>query len=293
MKYSALLLGLCLVLSSARAEDIKINWPKFFWPPFNTVEHDGYFDLQHRFVNQKLSGFSHHLIERLPPNRLVHYVSTDSIEAYCYWGIEDSDYFRNNSLYSAAVGYAPELQMVMTRQTRDRLHEKYGNPISLLDVLTDPEFTPAIEMDRPISEEMVKLISATGNLNPFKRLVTRADPFQKYQMVLRGRYPIVLENFIAFYWVQNNQPETAELVIEPFAEQTQFFSKYHVVCNRSEDSRRYIDAVNAVLAEAVHTSEFIELVKPFYDETYYQAYLKNAALLSKQPPQKPSAVEQN
>ncbi len=285
MKYCLLLLGLCLPWSGASGEDININWPKFFWPPFNTVDHDGYFDMQHRFITQKLTGFNHRLIEQLPPNRLVHYVSTDSAEAYCYWGMEDSDFFRKNGLYSAAIGYAPDLQMVLTRQSRDHLYEKYGNPIPLLAVLADPEFVPALEMDRPLSEEMRTLTAGKDKLEHFKRLVTRADPFQKYQMLLRGRHPIILENFIAFYWVKNNQPDTDSLVIEPYSEQTRFFSKYHVVCNRSEDSRRFIDALNEVIKKHARSIEFIELVKHFYDDTYYRAYINNTATLYDPPPE--------
>ena len=262
------------------AENITIYWPKFFWPPFNTANHDGYFDLQHRYVTSRLSGFKHELLEKIPPNRLVYYVTTDSEQAYCYWGMEDSDFFQANGVYSQLVGYAPELQLVMTRDSRSKLQNKYGNPVPLVQLLRDGEYAPALETDRPLSEEIRTIVSETTTVEDLKRFTTQASPFQKYSLVMKNRFPVILENFIAFYWIKNNFPEAEPLVIEAFEEQKQFFSQHYVLCNQSEDSRTFIAALNKVLAETVHSSEFIELVKPFYNDDYYRAYQKKASSLS-------------
>ena len=286
MKIYLFLASLGLSMGLAKADDITIFWPKFHWPPFNTEDHDGYFDLQHQHITDKIAGFKHQLLEKIPPNRLVYYVTTDANDAYCYWGMEDSDFFRANSLYSSLVGYAPELQMVMTRQSRQKLVERFGYPIPILGLFQDDQFVPGMERDRPLSDEIRSLTSTMDKANEIKRFVTRADPYQKYNLLLKNRLPVILENFIAFYWVKNNYPEAENLVIEAFAEQTQFFSRYYVVCNQTENSRVFIDALNQAIANTVSTREFIELVKPFYDDIYYKAYLDNSAELPRTSPQK-------
>lgn len=250
----------------------EIIWLQSDTPPFHLNEQAGLCD---NLTEQLISTIKNIKHTRLvaPQTRINKYINEG--KNVCFPCVIYKQNTNSTFTYSNPTTLYPSFVIISSTEKADKLTKRHGNPINLVSLLADEEFTYGQAKARKFSPAINTIISnALTHQNVSLSWSSENESGTVFERIRRGFIDYSLDYpFMANYF--NQQQHSVKMVNIPIAENTNSFIKGAVGCATSapnDFANQAIAKINTALKNTILTSKSYQQNQQYWLNEYIDGF---------------------